>query len=65
MQIGLTAFTCEPKTGNYIGTIYNFYLLPSSFATIHKPFYFQPETLAFLKHYGFDFNKVCYENNYE
>lgn len=59
VQIGLTAFFCDPKTGNYLGTIYNFYLVPSSFATIQKPFYFQPETLIFLKHYEFDFNKVC------
>lgn len=59
LQVGLTAFSCDPKTGNYLGTIYNFYLVPPSFATMQKPFYFQPETLIFLKHYEFDFNKVC------
>lgn len=58
LQIGLTAFSHDSSTGSYIGTIYNFYLVPISFATVQKPFYFQPETLSFLKYHGFNFNKV-------
>lgn len=59
LQIGLTTFSCDRQTESYIGTVYNFYIIPTSFPTIQKPFYFQSETLTFLKFYGFDFNKVC------
>lgn len=60
LQIGLTAFNCNRNTGNYIGTIYNFYLVPTSFPTIEKSFCFQSGTLAFLQYHGFNFNKVYY-----
>ncbi|KAJ8983240.1 hypothetical protein NQ317_011649 [Molorchus minor] len=60
VQIGLTAFSFDPDKNNYHGNVYNFYIIPASFTTINRSFYFQSDTLNFLKLHGFDFNKYVY-----
>ncbi|XP_074031639.1 pre-piRNA 3'-exonuclease trimmer isoform X2 [Leptinotarsa decemlineata] len=57
IQIGITAFTCDLTDNCFRGKIYNFYLLPPSFPTIHKNFLFDPGAVKFLAFHGFDFNQ--------
>ncbi|CAH1260358.1 unnamed protein product [Diabrotica balteata] len=60
IQVGLTAFSFNPDTNSYLGTIYNFYIIPASFPFIRKNCLFQSDTLSFLKFFEFDFNKFVY-----
>nr|XP_023021944.1 pre-piRNA 3'-exonuclease trimmer-like [Leptinotarsa decemlineata] len=59
IQIGITAFTCDLTDNCFRGKIYNFYLLPPSFPTIHKNFLFDPGAVKFLAFHGFDFNQFA------
>lgn len=64
VQIGLTAFSFDRDSNRYLGTIYNFYLIPAAFPYVQKNFIFQSDTLDFLKVHGFNFNKVMSSSNY-
>ncbi|KAJ8917797.1 hypothetical protein NQ315_010703 [Exocentrus adspersus] len=60
IQIGISTFSFDPNNISYCGKIYNFYILPAAFPTVHRSFYFQSDTLNFLKLYNFDFNEFVY-----
>ncbi|XP_018578068.1 poly(A)-specific ribonuclease PARN-like [Anoplophora glabripennis] len=57
IQVGITTFTFNPNDRSYHGKMYNFYILPACFPTIQRSFYFQSDTLNFLKLHKFDFNE--------
>ncbi|XP_066143348.1 pre-piRNA 3'-exonuclease trimmer-like isoform X2 [Euwallacea fornicatus] len=61
LQVGLTAFSFDPKKNSYLGKVYTFYVQPASFQYIHRSFYMQTGTINFLKLYNFDFNKFVYD----
>ncbi|CAH2008181.1 unnamed protein product [Acanthoscelides obtectus] len=58
VQVGLTTFSFNADSGSYLGTVYNFFIIPASFPTLQNVFCFQSGTLEFLRLHGFDFNKV-------
>ncbi|CAH1155819.1 unnamed protein product [Phaedon cochleariae] len=60
IQVGLTAFSFDGDRNSYLGTIFNFYVVPASFPSIQKTFMFQSDTISFLRFYDFDFNKFAY-----
>ncbi|VEN60591.1 unnamed protein product, partial [Callosobruchus maculatus] len=61
VQVGLTTFSFNPDSGSYLGTVYNFFIIPASFPTLQNVFCFQSETLEFLRFHGFDFNRLIYK----
>ncbi|XP_066253380.1 pre-piRNA 3'-exonuclease trimmer-like isoform X2 [Euwallacea similis] len=61
LQVGLTAFSFDPKKNSYLGKVYTFYVQPASFQYIHRSFYMQTGTINFLRLYNFDFNKFAYD----
>ncbi|CAH2008178.1 unnamed protein product [Acanthoscelides obtectus] len=61
VQVGLTTFSFNADSGSYLGTVYNFFIIPASFPTLQNVFCFQSGTLEFLRLHGFDFNKLMYQ----
>ncbi|CAH0554377.1 unnamed protein product [Brassicogethes aeneus] len=62
VQLGLTTFSYNADRNFYEGTIYNVYLKPGAFPSMHTSFYFQSECINFLTLYDFNFNKFAYES---
>jgi len=58
IQFGVSVFSLDPETGNYVSEVFTIYLFPGTTGRKDSSLKFQASSVEFLCRYQFDFNKV-------